>query len=185
MALPTSWLLASLAAGAVSILTLLARTILSTIRRKDFPQGPSTLPLLGNLHRIPLKRPFVQFAEWSKAYGDTLGLKVGPGNLVVLYNPAYVHGLFNHRGTIYSGRPYNYVACEHVLGGGGSGRSNENDQVGERKHVIFMQNDEYLRRYRPAIKSLLSPARLEAVLPIQEATAAVPAHKTLMCLLII
>lgn len=33
------------------------------------PPGPPTLPLIGNLHQMPLKDGFLQFQKWAKEYG--------------------------------------------------------------------------------------------------------------------
>jgi hypothetical protein len=41
------------------------------------PQVKGGMPLIGNLHQLPKKRPWIQFAEWTKEYGK--------GRLLLLY----------------------------------------------------------------------------------------------------
>lgn len=38
-------------------------------RPKDYPPGPPTLPLIGNLHQMPSKGSHHQFKKWAKEYG--------------------------------------------------------------------------------------------------------------------
>ncbi|KAH8878703.1 putative cytochrome P450 [Thozetella sp. PMI_491] len=81
-------------------------------RPRRFPSGPPTVPLLGNLHQIPLESSFLQFHKWRSQYGAILGLKFGPTNVVILNDRVDVEALFEKRGNIYSARPDNYIAQE-------------------------------------------------------------------------
>lgn len=38
-------------------------------RPKNYPPGPPTLPIIGNLHLMPQKDPHHQFKKWAEAYG--------------------------------------------------------------------------------------------------------------------
>lgn len=38
-------------------------------RPKDFPPGPPTIPILGNLHLMPTENGHVQFKKWAEEYG--------------------------------------------------------------------------------------------------------------------
>lgn len=38
-------------------------------RPKDYPPGPPTMPIIGNLHQMPQKDPHVQFKKWAEEYG--------------------------------------------------------------------------------------------------------------------
>ncbi|PKS08486.1 hypothetical protein jhhlp_004869 [Lomentospora prolificans] len=159
---------ASLAASAVIVLAAIVfRYLLSTRRPKDFPPGPPTILGIGNLHQIPLKQPFRKFHEWSKTYGDIIGLKVGPANVVILHSPEYVRELFENRGAIYSGRPYSYIPSEHVYGEHGD------------KHILNVQNGLFLRRWRAAVSYLVGPVGLKRSLRIQEVTAATLVYRLL------
>jgi hypothetical protein len=98
-------LLATCAASALVIATVV-KYILASRRPKGFPNGPATLPLIGNLHQLPTTKAFLKyehlynlridmltfsrFQEWRKEYGDIIGLKFGPTNVVVLNNYKHV-----------------------------------------------------------------------------------------------
>ncbi|VUC36506.1 unnamed protein product [Clonostachys rosea] len=146
---------------------VLTRFCLGTLRPKDYPPGPPTVLGLGNLSQIPLKQPFIQFGKWSRIYGDILGLKVGPSNLVVIHNPQTVHQLFSKRAAHYSGRPYSYIPNEHVF-------CKHAD-----KHILNLQNTPYLRKWRASVAYLIGASGLKQVIPMQEATAATLAKQLL------
>ncbi|PGH01068.1 hypothetical protein AJ79_08038 [Helicocarpus griseus UAMH5409] len=158
---------ASITVAAIWLTVTFIRYLLSTQRPKDFPPGPPTFPGLGNLHQIPLKLPFIKFQEWSKTYGDIVGLKLGSNNLIVLHNPEHMHELFEKRSAIYSGRPYAYIPVEHVY------------QEHKDKHIINLQNTPYLRKWRANVAYLVSTAGIRQNMPIQEATAATLVNKLL------
>lgn len=163
----TPWITASIFAAAIVFGIAVVRYLVSTQRSKDYPPGPPTLLGVGNLHQIPLKQPFIKFHEWSKTYGDIIGLKAGPSNIVVLHNTKYVRELLDKRAAIYSGRPYSYIPAEHVF-----------CQHGD-KHILNLQNGPYLRQWRAAVAYLVGPAGLKQTVPMQEATAANLAYKLL------
>lgn len=162
-----SWLVTGATASAALVAAAILRYLLSTRRPKGFPPGPPTLLGVGNLHQIPIERPFIKFHEWAETYGDIIGLKVGPANLVVLHDPQYVRELLDRRGAIYSGRPYSYIPSEHVFAEHGD------------KHILNLQNGPYLRRWRSAVAYLVGPAGLKQTLPMQEATSATLVKKLL------
>jgi hypothetical protein len=53
--------------GVVALAILQLRTI--GRRPKDYPPGPPTLPLIGNLHQMPGKNGHLQFQKWAQEYG--------------------------------------------------------------------------------------------------------------------
>lgn len=88
-----SWLsvLSIIITGFLLLLALPAlRWILSTSRPQNFPPGPPTIPVLGNLHQMPPSKPYLKFHEWSKQYGDLVSVKMAAGNLVIINNPKIV-----------------------------------------------------------------------------------------------
>ncbi|KAH8646149.1 cytochrome P450 [Xylariales sp. PMI_506] len=143
--------------GLVYVVVNLIQFSLRSLRPKNYPPGPPALPFLGNIHQFAVSMPFLKFTEWSSTYGDIVGLKAGPENLVILNSARLVNELFERRGAIYSGRPFGYMVKEHI--------------VRDSQHIIFLPHDGFLRRWRTAIRHLLSPAGCEHVLPIQAATS--------------
>lgn len=95
---------------------IIARYFLASHRPNGFPQGPPTVPFLGNLHQLPRSRFFLQYSihtsthtyplphtcrsvytntcmrfhRWRKDYGDIIGLKFGSKNVVILNDYKHV-----------------------------------------------------------------------------------------------
>jgi len=79
-------------------------------RPPGYPPGPKTVPFLGNLHQLPIKRPELTFAKFAQQFGAITGLKFGCQNVVILNTWQAVHDLIEQKGSIYSSRPTNAVA---------------------------------------------------------------------------
>lgn len=154
--------------GLVLIYTIVSiiRFSLRSLPPKYYPPGPPCLPLIGNVHHFASDKLHVKFSEWRQTYGDIIGLKAGPLNLVVLNSAEVVRELLEKRGNIYSGRPTDYIFREHI--------------VQDTQHILFLQNDAYLKRYRSAVRSLLGPAGCEQALPLQNAAGAYFAYRLIM-----
>lgn len=166
-ALGGTWLLTNLyslqAMLAFAVLVtggLIIKAYLATRRPRDFPPGPPGLPFLGNLASMPSSKSYLQFAEWARQYGPILGLKAGPLNLVVLSDPDDVHELFDKRGHQYAGRPYNYIALNHVY---------ERD-IGQ--ILLFQRNDRLLKRWKRPAKWFLGAQGIEGLMPVLNAMSA-------------
>ncbi|EXA28458.1 hypothetical protein FOVG_19938 [Fusarium oxysporum f. sp. pisi HDV247] len=144
------------------------------IRSSSLPPGPSTIPflgiltcydgfeqvshvLLGNLHQIPTTKAYLRFQKWSKTYGPILGLKVGPGNLIVLNSATAVKELFEKRGAIYSSRPPNHIGAELITRGN--------------THLLLMPYGQEWRDQRKVYQSILSITAVTALQPLQAAEA--------------
>ncbi|OAL37611.1 hypothetical protein AYO20_03118 [Fonsecaea nubica] len=67
------------------------------MRPKDFPPGPPTLPILGNLHQFPLKDMHLQFQKWTQEYGPLVGLQLGTQRIILLGSASAVHDLLEKR----------------------------------------------------------------------------------------
>ncbi|KAL7991365.1 hypothetical protein Chor_015621, partial [Crotalus horridus] len=50
----------------------------------NLPPGPRTIPILGNLHMMDLKKPYKTMMEWSKEYGPIFRIRLGFQEMVVL-----------------------------------------------------------------------------------------------------
>lgn len=86
-------------------------------RPKDFPPGPPTLPIIGNLHQIPSEKRHLQFEKWAREYGPVFSLMLGTKVMIVLNSDTAIKELVDRRGAIYSSRPDAYIA-QNILSGG-------------------------------------------------------------------
>ncbi|RSM07410.1 hypothetical protein CEP52_005265 [Fusarium oligoseptatum] len=86
-------------------------------RPPGLPPGPPTIPLLGNLHLMPTKRPHVQFQKWAKQYGPIYSLILGTKIMIVLSSDEAVKDLLDKRSAIYSDRPDMYIGQRIASGG--------------------------------------------------------------------
>ncbi|KAL6898673.1 cytochrome P450 [Trichoderma evansii] len=106
-----------------AVLGLVASTVLlwqlSKIGRRpsNYPPGPPTLPLIGNLHQIPKKHVHLQFQKWAEEYGPVYSLMMGPRVAIVLSSDVAVKDLLDKRNAIYSGRPELYMGQDIMSGG--------------------------------------------------------------------
>lgn len=86
-------------------------------RPKNYPPGPPTLPLIGNLHQMPKKNAHLQFQKWAEEYGPVYSLMLGTKVAIVLSSDVAVKDLLDKRSSIYSGRPELYMGQEIMSGG--------------------------------------------------------------------
>ncbi|ORY71072.1 cytochrome P450 [Pseudomassariella vexata] len=86
-------------------------------RPKDYPPGPPTLPLIGNLHQIPNEKRHLQFQKWAQEYGPVFSLMLGTKVMIVLSSDVVIKDLVDKRGVIYSSRPQAYIAQDILSGG--------------------------------------------------------------------
>ncbi|KAI0858776.1 cytochrome P450 [Xylaria cubensis] len=142
----------------LSLYLLYSRLRPSSPAGGNFPPGPPTVFFLGNIHQIPLTKPFLKFAEWGRTYGShgLLGLRMGPNaKAVVLNNWTAVRDLLDLRGAIYSSRPYMPIV-EYVVPPGNV-------------HVAFMQYGAQWRNARKTIMDFLKHSEVDKLLPLQHA----------------
>lgn len=57
-------------AGVVIAGLIIANYLWMTITKKKRFPGPTPIPFLGNVHQLPRQTAWVQFAEWSREYGQ-------------------------------------------------------------------------------------------------------------------
>jgi hypothetical protein len=105
--------------GGLLILVLGLLWRLSRVGRRpsNYPPGPPTLPIIGNLHQIPNEGRHVQFEQWAREYGPVYSLMLGTKVMIVLNSDQAIKDLLDKKGAIYSSRPEAYIA-QDVLSGG-------------------------------------------------------------------
>ena len=86
-------------------------------REKDYPPGPPTIPVVGNLHQIPPEKRHWQFGKWAREYGSIFSLMLGTQTWIVLSADYAIRDLVDKRGPIYASRPDLYIA-QHIVSGG-------------------------------------------------------------------
>ncbi|KAE8605400.1 hypothetical protein XENTR_v10015109 [Xenopus tropicalis] len=71
---------------AVALCLIVANTLYRQKRDsyKNFPPGPKPLPIIGNIHNINLKRPYLTYLELWKKYGSIFSVQIGSQKMVVL-----------------------------------------------------------------------------------------------------
>ncbi|KAI4676517.1 uncharacterized protein J4E88_007435 [Alternaria novae-zelandiae] len=85
-------------------------------RPANYPPGPPTLPIIGNLHLMPKEKPHLQFKKWAEEYGPVYSLILGTKVMVVLSSDQAVKDLLDKRSGIYSSRPDMYLG--QIVSGG-------------------------------------------------------------------
>ncbi|XP_060706699.1 cytochrome P450 2K6-like [Hemiscyllium ocellatum] len=92
----------------LSLLALFLFLVVSLIRRRvprNFPPGPTPLPLIGNLHQLDLKKLDWSLMGLAEKYGNVFSVELGPLKAVVLTGyDAVKDALVNHADQ-FSGRP--------------------------------------------------------------------------------
>ncbi|KAL7787173.1 cytochrome P450 [Trichoderma ceciliae] len=122
-------------------------------RPSNYPPGPPTLPLIGNLHQMPKKNAHLQFQKWAEEYGPVYSLMLGTRVAVVLSSDVAVKDLLDKRSSIYSGRPELYMGQEIMSGG---------------YRPLFMGNNAVWRMVRKLAHGLLNVKVSRTYVPYQD-----------------
>lgn len=78
---------------------------LKSRRPKNFPPGPSTLPVLGNLHNLSLDNPLRDFERLRVKYGNVYSLYLGSKPMVMLCGVQAIKEALVNKGIEFAGRP--------------------------------------------------------------------------------
>ncbi|KAK5799929.1 hypothetical protein VI817_002141 [Penicillium citrinum] len=97
-------------------LFILSRLLSIGRRPKNYPPGPPTLPLLGNIHQMPKRNAHLQFEKWAREYGPVYSLMLGTKCLIVLSSDEAVKDLLDKKSGIYSDRQEMYIGQELCSG---------------------------------------------------------------------
>nr|QLC36636.1 cytochrome P450 2X24 [Kryptolebias hermaphroditus] len=74
-------------------------------RPKNFPPGPPTLPVLGNLLNLNLENPLQDFERLRKSYGNVYSLFIGPKPAVIINGLKVMKEAMVIKATDFAGRP--------------------------------------------------------------------------------
>ncbi|KAM3930488.1 cytochrome P450 2K1-like [Leptodactylus fuscus] len=74
-------------------------------KNRNFPPGPKTLPIIGNMHMISILKPHKSFVEISKKHGTVFRIHLGQMKLVVLCGYETVKDALINHAEEFAGRP--------------------------------------------------------------------------------
>ncbi|KAF2878566.1 cytochrome P450 [Massariosphaeria phaeospora] len=133
------------------------RFVLSTRRPRNYPPGPLSLPVIGNIHQIPKLSSHSIISHWAQKYGPITGLKLGPLNVVLLNSAPLVYELFVKRAASFSERRPTYIAEHYIL------------PEGKDTYSLYM-TQEWATKMRLQTKNTLVGGGLKNLVPLQKAT---------------
>lgn len=134
-------------------------------RHHKLPPGPRSLPIVGNIFDLKPHNIFEQLRHLHLKYGPIISLKIGSSTLIsIAGDGTHAHELFNKRGSIYSGRPYQ--ASTEIAGKG--------------DYFLFQQNPNKWRAARKPIVQHFAPSVMKNQhFPLQEAESVQLLHEFL------
>ncbi|KZT69355.1 cytochrome P450 [Daedalea quercina L-15889] len=74
--------------------------------RRRLPPGPSSLPILGNIHQFPITDQEYTLAQWGKHYGNVVYARIINKPVIILNCVQTARDLLEKHGARYSGRPH-------------------------------------------------------------------------------
>ncbi|NXT84317.1 CP2K6 protein, partial [Zapornia atra] len=89
----------------IVLLILKRQEVWKSHAKENFPPGPRPLPIIGNLHIMDLKRPYLTMLELSKTYGPVFSIQMGQRKIVVLSGYDAVKEALVNQADAFSGRP--------------------------------------------------------------------------------
>ncbi|KAI0792429.1 cytochrome P450 monooxygenase [Abortiporus biennis] len=103
--------------GLIAALVVAYYFILHVSRRdtRKYPPGPKPLPVLGNVHQLPLEYQESAFADWGKKYGGILYAHIFRTPTIVINSVDIAHDILDKRWKNYSDRP-RFVMLAEMLG---------------------------------------------------------------------
>ncbi|XP_073530095.1 cytochrome P450 2B11-like [Phyllobates terribilis] len=96
---------------------------------ENFPPGPRPLPIIGNILKINMSKPYKTFVELSKTYGTIFSIQIGSLKMVVLCGYDTIKdALINHEEK-FMGRPKTNIFSDSTLNHGIAFSNGENWKV--------------------------------------------------------
>ncbi|XP_002933640.2 cytochrome P450 2K1-like [Xenopus tropicalis] len=131
--------------------TLLLAVVLSlivanTLYRKErvnvqnFPPGPKPLPIIGNIHNINAKRPYLTYLELWKKYGSVFSVQIGSQRMVLLCGYETVKDALVNHAEEFSDRPIIPLFHEITKGNGVVFANGENWKVMRRFTILALRD---------------------------------------------
>ncbi|PHH63777.1 hypothetical protein CDD82_1831 [Ophiocordyceps australis] len=84
-------------------------------KSKPLPPGPPGLPLIGHLHKIKTRYPWVPIHEWHKTYGPILTVRAGQQIIISLGDYKTTKDLLIKRTSTYGSRPPNLPLKDSLI----------------------------------------------------------------------
>ncbi|KAJ6477499.1 cytochrome P450 [Mycena vulgaris] len=152
------------------IILILAPTLVFLLyyrhsKKKPFPPGPTGIPILGCALKLVTEDVWLVFAKWRREFGPTFFFTANGQSFVVLNTATSAADLLQRRATLYSDRPFNYVARTLLSGD---------------LQIAFAPYSDQWRRLRRATHEGLKQSRTPVFHPIQEREALVLARSILL-----
>ncbi|KAA0708661.1 Cytochrome P450 2J2 [Triplophysa tibetana] len=122
---------------------------------KDFPPGPWSLPIIGDLHHIDQTRIHLQLAKFAEKYGNVLSVRIFGARFVVLNGYKQVKQVYVLQGENFADRP-NIPFIYDIFGDNGLGASSGYKWKQQRRFALST-----LRNFGLGKKSLEPSIHLE------------------------
>ncbi|KAK0302704.1 hypothetical protein LTR82_017792 [Friedmanniomyces endolithicus] len=87
----------------VQVIYLVFETV--SKRSRNYPDGPKSSPLVGNMFNVSVPYLHLKLTEWSRKYGDFFAFTMASTAVVVLSSPDVLNDLIVKKGQKYSSRP--------------------------------------------------------------------------------
>ncbi|XP_069832025.1 cytochrome P450 2C14-like [Dendropsophus ebraccatus] len=113
----------------IVVILFLAKTLMQNGNPKNFPPGPTPLPIIGNALTIDMSKPHKTFMELAKTYGPVFSVQIGMTKAVVLSGYEVVKDALINHADVFSNRPHAPVTAKFSKNNGVIFSNGENWKV--------------------------------------------------------